>query len=51
MPEDAVLRSPNDITQQTICTLQDTLTNDCFRQTIPPHPPVQLEGEVNSFLC
>lgn len=46
MPEDAVLRSPNDITQQTICTVQDTLTNDCFRQTIPPPPrPARGRGE------
>ena len=46
------MRSPNDVTQQAVRTLQDTLTNDCFRHTIPPPPlpPVQLEGEVNSFL-
>lgn len=50
MPEDAVLRLPNDITQQAICTLQDTLQTIVSVRQSPPHPPVQLEGEVNSFL-
>ena len=30
-----VLRSPNDVTQEAIRRLQDTLTNDCFRHYRP----------------
>ena len=46
MPEGAVLRLPNDITQQAICTLQDTLqTIVSVRQSPPPPCPARGRGE------